>query len=540
MVLIFEDSGLKSPIKDYVLFEGQTYWLTLPSYNEAIILNELETSKIGRFLNWHPKNKVGTLRLSEVVGFINLFGEKFDVRSPKLLSSETGENQFQILLNEIADLSSDIIFSSPSSAELPYELDKPELTTSIYYKFMYFKNVFFNSPKRLRPDFQLEEIFRDPHFTQTKTFQNIDAANLRYINSQTINKIPAQPSFLYPISPQQNLYKSPLAKYLGGPQEGQRFFPRKLYSLGNEITFDTNENRFVKFFYQQIEVLCHIVLQRFSDNKSVRSDAKRLIREVKKKLNHPFFRNIGSFSFLPTTSSVLHNRSGYRDLYQHYLQCRRNPQNIFYHIENIFLFLDIKNIALLYEYWVFLKFVTELFGKELVVDHIGTIIEGNSIKLGCCVKKDNISVYYNKTYSKRDTETYCLNFIPDIVLEVENIEGLHQRFIFDAKYKMRKLYEDPEEDFITSKTFKHEDVVKMLSYLEAIKDVDAAFIIYPGDKFRFYEKTYNTINNVYEEVGDLKTLSGVGALPLSPGSDPTELMLKRLSEIIKSQFLESS
>jgi hypothetical protein len=533
MILIFEDRDLEIRVTGKVLIEGKDYYLTLSSDDPELVAKEIETSRIKEFLSWHPRNRVGTLRLSQVVGSIVLFGERYDVVSTKLLNKLSGENQFKFLLKEISELCSDLIFSSPSPVDVPYQLDRSQLTTSVYYRFIYFRNLFFYAPKRIRPGYYLEALLKAPHFSQSKIFRNIEISKIKYIKSQTVNKIPTQTRFLSLVPEGHNLHRKEVFKYLPVSKDGQRFFPQKVYSLGNEINFDTPENRFVKLFFEQIAMVAQLVLQKFPENISTKTEARRLLNEVKRYLALPFFREIGKFRYLPVNSSVLNNKSGYKELYGYYFQSRLNPRNLSDHIEAIFQFLDTKNIALLYEYWVFVKFLIELLGKDHIVEYTGAMVEHNSIRLGFVVKSKNVSVYFNKTYSRKNLGSYSLSFRPDIVVEIKEENGLDRRFIFDAKYKIERISEFLEEEVITSDSFKNEDIAKMLCYMESINTVDAAFIIYPGDKFVFYEKESEKRSNVFVDLNGINQLKGVGALPLSPGSSATEANFRNFIQLFK-------
>ena len=95
-----------------------------------------------------------------------------------------------------------------------------------------------------------------------------------------------------------------------------------------------------------------------------------------------------------------------------------------------------------------------------------------------------------------------------IVYSSTNKENMTYFIHFDAKYKM----------FVDSEDFKNEDIRKMHTYKDAIKNSIGAYIIYPGSKIKIY----------YEK--DDKTAS-VGAFGLTPGESYN---IKNISNFIKN------
>ncbi|WP_273627309.1 nuclease domain-containing protein, partial [Pseudomonas aeruginosa] len=61
------------------------------------------------------------------------------------------------------------------------------------------------------------------------------------------------------------------------------------------------------------------------------------------------------------------------------------------------------------------------------------------------------------------------------------------RFAFDAKYRLHWLtsLEDAQDD---EASFVRADMYKMHTYRDAITDMKAAFVVYPGTEFVFCER----------------------------------------------------
>jgi len=103
------------------------------------------------------------------------------------------------------------------------------------------------------------------------------------------------------------------------------------------------------------------------------------------------------------------------------------------------------------------------------------------------------------------SESYSHALRPDIVITKNG----NTKLILDAKYKGKKDNgefngEETEGNIIT---FKEEDLDKMHTYRDALKNVFGAFALYPGNETKIYPS---------HKAG--RPFQGVGALPLKPVS----------------------
>ncbi|MFM7683119.1 MAG: DUF2357 domain-containing protein, partial [Bacteroidota bacterium] len=205
-------------------------------------------------------------------------------------------------------------------------------------------------------------------------------------------------------------------------------------------------------------------------------------------LNQPFFKEINRPNSLKLNSPVLQRRSGYRELLRAWLRFHVTAQlswNFDNDQDNLFTGGK-KDIASLYEYWVFFvlfKLLSDKYGKNttkdpnqwidglIVPDKHGlalTLQEGKKQAFKFTHRSDkrnlNIKFYYNrsfvggKDYDKdKRAGSYSKAFRPDYTLsiwpsdlsqtmaeETESIVHIH----FDAKYKVEYSFlkeEKPEE-----------------------------------------------------------------------------------------------
>lgn len=82
--------------------------------------------------------------------------------------------------------------------------------------------------------------------------------------------------------------------------------PQYIKALGYKVTFDTNENRFVKFFVKFLRDYLQDVLSNIDEiNGKLYREVEKMLQIVSEKLENPFWRNISNMENLPFNSQVL-------------------------------------------------------------------------------------------------------------------------------------------------------------------------------------------------------------------------------------------
>ena len=85
--------------------------------------------------------------------------------------------------------------------------------------------------------------------------------------------------------------------------------PQFVRSVGYTITYDTNENRFVKFFVYFLRDFLQDVLNEISEeNIKLHREVGKLHQIVSEKLENPFWKNISHMENLPFNSQVLQKK----------------------------------------------------------------------------------------------------------------------------------------------------------------------------------------------------------------------------------------
>jgi hypothetical protein len=510
MIDLFSDRNLQNAITDATLIENFTYFAKLKEHSPSVIEKEITSGQCATFIEWIPSNQVGQIIFRDVAGLVSLFGATYNVKTTKLLTDLSGINQVGYLLKEISEYASTLVFSPAAPAGFQYDINPQKLTSNIFYIYKYLSNHLFHDGKDSL-QFLFEFILNNPHFNQRSTLAYTPTFSTNKFNYATFQRIAGRINDSTLIPPGHELCKRPFVAKMPTTNSGEKLLPKKLYSVTTSATYDTPENRFLKYFLLWCQEI-HLTIHNRYTQYLVKENCAKSLKLIRKYLLHPFFRDIGTFSFLPTNSSVLANRVGYREIFLHYLRCRSQPKVFEGYLSDMFDTMGIKNISTLYEYWVFFRIAKELFGADATLAIIGLQSESSGLKYGLKISKGLSTLYYNKTYKRSPSDSYNFSLRPDISLEITEA-GITRRFFFDAKYSNTSI---PTSDDEPAAVYKNPNVVKMLSYLEAIVDSEFAVIVYPGTKFAFYSKTFTTGNNFNCDPALVSDFTGVGAVPLSP------------------------
>lgn len=533
MIEIFLDSKCQNIIDDATLYENITYFAKLKAHDPGVIEKETIFGQCAAFIDWLPSNQIGQITFRDVAGLVSLFGTTYNVKSTKLLTDLPGINQVECLLKEISEYSSTLVFLPAAPASFYYDINPKKLTSNIFYIYKYLSSrLFYDGKDSLQNLFEF--ILDNPHFNQRATPAYTPTLSTKMFNHSTFQRIAERIMDSDLIPPGHELCKKPFIAKLPTMDTGDKLLPKHLYSLANIISFDTPENRFLKYFLLWCQEIYLNILNRYPQYQ-IREDCAKSLKIIRKYLFHPFFRDVGTFSFLPTNSSVLANRFGYKEIFLHYLKCRSQPKIFEDYLLNMFDTMGIRNVSTLYEYWVFFKIAKELFGTEATLSVLGQQNENRILKYGLKITKDVSTLYYNRTYKHSPTESYNFSLRPDISLEITR-KGKTKRYFFDAKYSNTSL-PSCDDDIVV--VYKNPNVVKMLSYLEAIADSDFAVIVYPGTKFAFYSKTFAVGNNFKSDPILVADFTGVGALPLSPNHADSNNQFSAFMTSFKNQFLSN-
>lgn len=487
MYRIYDNIKTRIEHTGYNLLENKTYYIELDLPHCPKAIKAMESENIKPHISWYRGNNIAELRVENYIGTLTIFGQRYDVRSQKFGDTLSGSEQLKLITSDLDKLSKKITFSIESSigsnAISNWEISENDIRAKL--NFLYY--AFYDANRTETAILCFSLIKNNP----AKKYSNIK----KYISSRKIKKI--TPPVL-----------NNLLKY-SKIENGKIDIPEaNVHSDFKELSTNTSENQFVKFFYEYCSEICLRVLNLKKTNELISEKAGRLLSDCRLILSNPFFKGIKSPSLLNLNSTVLRARAGYRNLITYYIKSLFSFQHLYLEKKDSFI-SGIQDIASLYELWCFYKVSHAVLGDNISIKDRGTYIEDNTLKYNTIFYNDKYEVYYNKSFTMGNCESYSTTLRPDIsILD----KGNNCYFHFDAKYKIQR--EDSNGE--SKRDNKNEDIHKMHAYLDAIYASKCSIALYPGDNFKFYIRREVPLE--IKEPTEITELNGVGVIPLTPGT----------------------
>lgn len=522
-------------------FSSNKYSLRCPSHKNIVKRHKAKPS-LGTI---QPNIYVGTLEL-EVFEINN--SERYSKYFLEVQSVKASYREdYQYMLNEIAEKCTDLILQANSPVKQSLEINPDLDNETLYQRFAFIKAMI----EKKEFDLGLYKIISNPS-TKWKTRESLsDVGRIKRFNNNQLRSLISSPQKVsLPTNHPLNRLTNSIATRI----------------LSNEIyeDHDTNENRFVKHALLSYKQFCEELNEHTNAKQKLKQESKIIIEKLENLLQKSFFKSISRPQTLNLNSPLLQRKSGYRDQLKLWLQFDLAARLIWNGGNDIYK-AGKKDIATLYEYWLFFKLlvvienvfsVSSLSIQKLIKSKDGGL--SLQLKQGKFTAIDgiytrgtrnlNIRFNYNKSFKgfsedyKRELEgSWTISMRPDYTLSIwpeelsdkqaeqsEQIVHIH----FDAKYKISNLNEFLDSDLDKEKEdnkkgfYKNADLLKMHAYKDAIKRTSGAYVLYPGTE----NKTL---------IGFHEILPGLGAFSISPkpGSDPTNNLESFLREILE-HFLD--
>ena len=317
----------------------------------------------------------------------------------------------------------------------------------------------------------------------------------------------------------------------------------KALTIRKRITYDTIENRFAKYIIQSTIKRLNDFQVRYSKINKDKID-ENIIRNVDKMkdslykiLSISFFGEIGNYTDTHSMSLVFEMAPGYRELFKYYLMLKRGLE-----INGDIFKISMKETAVLYEYWCFIKLVNimkrkyDLVSADIIkVDNSGitvNLVKGQKSTVRFVNPKTDEK--FTLTYNQGEQNTPTVNQKPDNILSLEKNGSDNQyKYVFDAKYRIETNLNEYYPD--NKPGPKLDDINTMHRYRDSIvyentdknsrfmfeKTMFGAYVLFPYKNEEEYKKHrfYKSINSV-----------NIGGLPFLPGA--TSLVESFLTELI--------
>jgi predicted component of viral defense system (DUF524 family) len=242
----------------------------------------------------------------------------------------------------------------------------------------------------------------------------------------------------------------------------------------------------------------------------LRAEAMQVAAALERWRRHRVLEDLQPLRRLPTTSTVLRGRPGYRDVLRLYADLLGRtlvvPPSASIRI------VGLRDIATLYEWWCYFQViaaVSDALGPPLRMDPAAATWQGPELRYGLTAQfPEGVRVELNRSFSRTQDgqhRSYSVTLRPDIL--VETPQGRH---IFDAKFAFEQLGsplgdDDDEDESLTSRAWRAH-IHKMHTYRDALSRVASVRVLYPGSTEDWYP------------AGPHGASQGVGSLPLRVGS----------------------
>jgi len=298
------------------------------------------------------------------------------------------------------------------------------------------------------------------------------------------------------------------------------YVPSKILTEKNYDTFDTPENRFIKYFLQTlIQDIEHLIKEVVKTNNS---DFISLKNEMEYFISSTFLREVGEMTIFPSYSTFLQRRYGYKELFVLYNEYLFSKQPFF---ENLNDAIDNRDVAKMYEYFCFFelaKLLDDNHSPVISIQPDSEDLEEGKTNARIKNKEHNFILTFNKTFSSERNESYSVNLRPDFTLsETRQTKPLA---VFDAKFRLEfSTIEDArknKDDNTIETTSKKADIYKMHTYKDALQ-IDYAVICYPGSREHLYLENHECLDDrdtIFQYIVEPaeKKFMGVGFLSLLP------------------------
>ena len=464
----------------------------------------------------------------------------FEVRSVKM----DYRTDYKTMLHDITSHFTDLVMMQGAPVTQRFEVDPNENSNTLYQQFAFMKSLVDSE------EFEeaLNKIFYNPIHKWTGTTIEKDICSVKKLGRQELKQIASSKNRL------------PLGE---GKSIGDNItsVPRRLSVSYKKDTIDVAENRFVKFVLQSFSSFCSTIQQCKNASPRLKTEAELTANQLAGWLSRDFFLDVSDLQTMTLNSPALQRKEGYREVLQAWMMSKLAAQITWKGGDNVYQ-AGKRNVAVLYEYWVFFKLldiVKETFHLELKEDDEKKLVKTDQDRINLELKQGhtkmiggqfreasrtlNVRLYYNRTFSTSEqldkSGSWTTAMRPDYTLSIwpgniEEDEAEEQDLIvhihFDAKYKLSRIllnekepddthtFEDEdaelsEEDLLMNHEKKDEekgiykrvDLLKMHAYKDAIRRTSGAYILYPGSE--------NKSLRGFHEV-----LPGLGAFCLSPNS----------------------
>ena len=327
-------------------------------------------------------------------------------------------------------------------------------------------------------------------------------------------------------------------------RKSSHFAVDKALAVRKQVTYDTKENRLTKHILQSTAKKLisfkqnYIRLQRETDT-SVVDKIDGMIQGITRRCNSGFLSDVSAHESSSSMSLVFSMAPGYRDLYKYYLMLLHGLS-----VTGDVFNISIKDMALLYEYWCFIKLNSLMRNsdKYVLVSQDIVKVQGNDLYVSLVKGKASRVKYRNRatqelitlSYNPKEIDVPTITQKPDNVLTLEKKGAdVQYEYVFDAKYRINPAR--PGTDYYNSVGHtpgpEIVDINTMHRYRDAIvyrsgatpfeRTMFGAYVLFPYNN----EKEYRN-HRFFESIEKVN----IGGLPFLPSA--TSMCTDMLDQLI--------
>lgn len=458
-------------------------------------------------------------------------------------------SDYRHMLSEITSYYTDLVMQQGAPVTQKFEVDYDTPQQTLYQKFAFVKSIVEDD----QFGEAIHKIISNPVRKWTETTVERHIESVKKLSKNSLRQIVTRKDRV-PYS---------------GVVDGLDSLPRYLSVLHKTDSVDTPENQFVKYVLTSFYGFCSSLGTKKNVTPQLRMEIDAVCNILAGYMNGLFFKDVSNPSQLNLGSPVLQRKEGYREILQAWLMFDLAAKLTWNGGDDVYE-AGKKNVAVLYEYWLFFKLiecVSEVFNVPAVEKNclISKDADGINLELrqghtkmihGTTTagnRRLNINLYYNRTFSHTDdiysSGSWTMNMRPDYTLsiwpgELSEAEAEREDAIvhihFDAKYRLNRIIiEDKEIDLDAEEKelqeekenremdiYKRGDLLKMHAYKDAIRRTGGAYVLYPG--------TEKKIRKGFHEI-----IPGLGAFCIAPGHEDEQIpALKRFLRDVFIHFMD--
>lgn len=493
-----------------------------------------------------PNIYVGTLELTVLKQGDKDFREKIYLEVQSVKTSY--RDDYRDMLEYITEKCTDLLLQANAPVLQQYEPDyENEPLKTLYQRFAFVKSVI-SSNEFLEA---VHRIVTTPATKWIETIETRDIRQVRRLSSANVKEV------------LKSTQRITLPEHHSLRQYKLTSIPDKIVTSRKADSVDTPENRFVKHALETFLKFCDAINKVASKGSKLYNESDLVIQELEAHLHYSIFRDIQRPQTLKLNSPLLQRREGYREILRAWLMFDLAAKLVWSGGEDVYG-AGKKDIATLYEYWLFFKLLEVLQDIfKIEAKEISKLVKSTPHNLALQLnqgkfiplkgiynsgnRKLQIQFSYNRSFGKSvypDSGSWTITMRPDYTLSVwpygideasAEKEELIVHIHFDAKYKVAAPFVfsgdgtevtlNMEKQEQRKGTYKNADLLKMHAYKDAIRRTGGAYVLYPG--------TEELTKKGFHEI-----IPGLGAFPVRPSKTNSGVnALKSFIEEVVAHFI---